>query len=835
MDSPVPSASPAGSVRQSGANARFGVREIALLYSRRKRFAWSLLVGLVGLCFLYWALAPNQYEATATVSLRTQGMSLMSPELSEQVAAASILSTPMQLETLANELRSDRVAWRVIRSEKLYEKPAFRWRFLKKFPGFDVEHPSLEAESYLLEAFGRALTVRALPRTLLLEVKFRTRDPGLSAEVANAVVAGFQAEENRSRAASTEAAAGWLGEQLKGLTAEAVRDERELAAFERSHGLVSSAEGIGSGAAGPLPKDPEAVQLDELSRAVADATEERIEREALYREAAQGNPEQVLAANPEKQAVMGPGGAAMALQLQQKLSDARVELAQLEAEHGPNYPRVVELQRAVADIQKQIAAADASLTESFKRSWEAAVERERLLRKQFDVRTAQGTDQNETLVTYAVMRARVMAQRTLCEKVQTRIAEAGLTAGVHAPSIVVVDPAHAPFKPVSPNLPVDLAVTVVVGAWLALGGALLLDARERVRVAAVVAMLVMATAVWAQAPIPNTQGLPTGVVHPVTDAPVGAAAPSREGAPVAWSGPGQGQGAAVEARAVTGNGVPMALPIAAGDFLEVTEFHTPEFHSQVRVAAGGTVDLPMVGAVALLGKSEQEAARAIEKALKDGGVLLHPQVTVLVTGAVGQDVSVLGEVTRPGVYAYTVHHRLLDLISAASGLSQTAGRLVNVYRREDSHTAHAVVLDPTGADAGREHNPELEPGDTVVVSRAGLVYVIGDVVRPGGFAVDPVQGLTVVQAVSLAWGATPSAAMSKAVLIHDQPGGRTLTTLNLKRMIRGQDPDLAVHDRDILFLPDSTAKELWKRSLESAIQSAVGVTIYAGLVYSQRF
>ena len=243
----------------------------------------------------------------------------------------------------------------------------------------------------------------------------------------------------------------------------------------------------------------------------------------------------------------------------------------------------------------------------------------------------------------------------------------------------------------------------------------------------------------------------------------------------------------------------------------------------------------MVGAVALLGKSEQEAARAIEKALKDGGVLLHPQVTVLVTGAVGQDVSVLGEVTRPGVYAYTVHHRLLDLISAASGLSQTAGRLVNVYRREDSHTAHAVVLDPTGADAGREHNPELEPGDTVVVSRAGLVYVIGDVVRPGGFAVDPVQGLTVVQAVSLAWGATPSAAMSKAVLIHDQPGGRTLTTLNLKRMIRGQDPDLAVHDRDILFLPDSTAKELWKRSLESAIQSAVGVTIYAGLVYSQRF
>jgi protein involved in polysaccharide export with SLBB domain len=100
--------------------------------------------------------------------------------------------------------------------------------------------------------------------------------------------------------------------------------------------------------------------------------------------------------------------------------------------------------------------------------------------------------------------------------------------------------------------------------------------------------------------------------------------------------------------------------------------------------------------------------------------------------------------------------------------------------------------------------------------------------------VDPVQGLTVVQALSLAWGSTPSAA-NKAILIHDQQGGRTLTTLNLKRMIRGQDPDEPVHDRDILFVPNSAAKDLWKKSLESAIQSAVGVTIYAGLVYSQRF
>jgi len=73
------------------------------------------------------------------------------------------------------------------------------------------------------------------------------------------------------------------------------------------------------------------------------------------------------------------------------------------------------------------------------------------------------------------------------------------------------------------------------------------------------------------------------------------------------------------------------------------------------------------------------------------------------------------------------------------------------------------------------------------------------------------------------------------LLIREQKGGRTLTTLNLKRMIHGQDPDQPIHDRDIVFVPDSMAKNLWNKGLEAAIQSAIGVSIYSGLVYSQWF
>jgi polysaccharide export outer membrane protein len=279
----------------------------------------------------------------------------------------------------------------------------------------------------------------------------------------------------------------------------------------------------------------------------------------------------------------------------------------------------------------------------------------------------------------------------------------------------------------------------------------------------------------------------------------------------------------------------MSGPIGPGDFLDVQESHTPEFHAAVRVSPAGTVTLPMLNEVLVAGLDEAVAAHAIEAALLKKGMLLHPQVTVLVTSYAGRDVSVLGEVARPGVYPYTLHHRLLDLISAAAGLSTNSGRLVNVFHRADPNTPHAVVLDPGGTDTATDHNPELSPGDTVQVSRAGLVFVIGDVVRPGGFPVDPAQGLTVVQALSLAWGPSQNAAAGKALLIREQKGGRTLTTLNLRRMIHGQDPDQPIYDRDILFVPDSMAKNMWNRTMEAAIQSAVGVTIYASLVYSQRF
>jgi polysaccharide export outer membrane protein len=802
----------------------------------------SVVGGLLLLCLLYCLIAPNQYEATARVALRTSPASPLNREQAEPLFSASILSSPVQLETLANVFRSEQLAWRVITELKLYQAPGFMGNFAGRFPEFRSEAPAdspanAPAREWLLERFERRLHVETLPRTLLLEIRFRSKDAALSAAVVNALIRVYGEQDNESRVQATQQASIWLEGQLKDLKARVDQDQQRLTAFQSAHGLLNTPQPLANGLPGEAQHTSILVEIDELGRQLVTATTDRILREAEYRSAAQGDPELVIASDPRLQGESGNFATALLQQLHAQHSQLELEQAQLSIEHGPNFPRVVEIRRQLQDLDRQTKAEDANLVERFRSAWQTASDREQLARKDLEERTAEGIKLNESATEFEVMRREADRSHEVYMRVLEKVEEAGLEAGIHSSNISVVDYARQPVKPVAPDLPLYLAITFFAGLWLAVGGALLLESiRPSVTRAALamLAVLLAGAAVRAQVPTPSTSGLPSGVTHP-SSTPTAPRLPNPQDAPAVWDSPQSANQAGLPPLGVAQPASLMPAPIGPGDSLDITEFHTPEFHSLVRVSATGTVALPMIGEVQLGGLDEQGAAHAIEVVLVCRGMLLHPQVSVLVTAYAGQDVSVLGEVARPGVYPYTLHHRLLDLISAASGLAPSAGRLVNIFHRNDAKTPHPVVLDPSGTDTAADHNPELAPGDTVQVSRAGLVYVIGDVVRPGGFPVDPAQGLTVVQALSLAWGASPNAATGKALLIREQKGGRTLTSLNLKRMMHGQEPDQPVHDRDILFVPDSTAKNLLNKGLEAAVQSAVGLPIYGVMVYSQWF
>ena len=718
-------------------NSPVSLRALWDAVQRRWRLVLAIEGGLLFLCLVYCLVAPKQFEARSTVELRAASVSPL--DLGAQPVSASNPSSPVAMETVASVLRSEQLAWHVISALKLYGQPGFQGSFARRFPAFRPDAPTPDEQTWLLERFGWQLDVQTMPRTTLIEVRFRSGDAALSAAVVQALISAYAERESESQVQAISDASERLQVQLKQLKARVNQDEQRLADFEAAHGIVSTPETMPSGRVGQMPHDPSGLQIDEFNKQLVAASSERILTEAEYRAASQGDPELVITADPRLQSTSGFATGVLQ-QIQARRSELEQERAQLGAEHGPNFPRVIEIGKQLADLDRQKQAQDATLVERFRSNWTTAADREQMLRKSLAAATEQGVAQNRAATEYAAMRQETDSSRDVYLKALTEMEEAGLAAGVHPSGISVVDAPRAPSKPVTPNLPLYLAITFFVGLWLAVGGALLADSLSFDSIisfstrslALLLALMAMATWMHAQAPTPSTSGLPTGVAR-IPQSQETRSTPNVQQAPQVWNRPdAEGQGG-VPSMANTLSAAPMPAPITEGELLQVSESHTPEFRSSVRVSAAGTVTLPMIGEIQLLGMDEVAAAHAIEAALIEKGMLLHPLVSVLVTLFVGQDVSVLGEVARPGVYPYGYHHRLLDLLASASGLSPNAGRLVNVFHSSDPNTPHPVVLDPGGKDSVLDHNPELAPGDIVQVSRAGLVYVVGDVIRPGGF------------------------------------------------------------------------------------------------------
>ncbi|MGA2963400.1 MAG: polysaccharide biosynthesis/export family protein, partial [Candidatus Korobacteraceae bacterium] len=217
--------------------------------------------------------------------------------------------------------------------------------------------------------------------------------------------------------------------------------------------------------------------------------------------------------------------------------------------------------------------------------------------------------------------------------------------------------------------------------------------------------------------------------------------------------------------------VASALRISAGDLLDLQVFDTPELSAKLRVSDKGEVVVPVVGSVRVDGLTADEAGTRVEQSLRQAQVLKDPHVSVFVVEYATQGVSVLGEVKNPGVYPVLGRHGLLDVISAAGGVTATAGKAVSVTHKGDPQQPVVVQLG-NGLDVTAQANVGILPGDIIVVSRSGIVYVVGDLLKPGGFLIENNDRLTVLQALALAQGTNKTAALNRSKLIRKSPDGR---------------------------------------------------------------
>jgi len=267
------------------------------------------------------------------------------------------------------------------------------------------------------------------------------------------------------------------------------------------------------------------------------------------------------------------------------------------------------------------------------------------------------------------------------------------------------------------------------------------------------------------------------------------------------------------------------LRLETGDLVEVGVYNVPELTTKARIGSKGEIYLPLIDYVHVAGLTAEEAEGVIQKRLSDGGFVKNPHVTLFVDQYASQGASVLGEVARPGVYPVPGQQQLFDLISAAGGFTEKAGRSITITRREHPDKPITVPLSRNVSD-NPESNIAVLPGDTIIVRKADLVYVVGDVGRPSGFLMDSGH-LTVLQAIALAGGTTRTANLGGARIIRKGPDGITETSVELKKILRAKSPDVTMQADDILFVPTSTAKAFAGRTFEAAMQAATAASIVA--------
>jgi len=314
-----------------------------------------------------------------------------------------------------------------------------------------------------------------------------------------------------------------------------------------------------------------------------------------------------------------------------------------------------------------------------------------------------------------------------------------------------------------------------------------------------------------------------------------------------------------DARIEPGGPTPMAAQnrpmtgeyiISPEDLLEMIVFDVPELSRDYRVSASGMIIMPLVaGPIPAAGLTLEQLAARVSERLRTAGLVTNPQVTVNVKESRAHAISIVGAVRMPQSIRVLGRTTFLDVVSQAGGFAEDVGSIAIITRGE-------MAMRALGPDSGSEKtgsepaatqtltvdvkslmntgeaslNPYVYPGDRVTIQRAGVIYVVGAVNRPGGFTLkSEYEEMTVLKALALADNAKSTAKQDKAMIYRknpQKPEGKEEIPVRLSQIMANRAPDLPLYANDILFVPDSAGKKAIRRAAEAAISLGTGVVLY---------
>src|SRR4030043_2284284 len=400
------------------------------------------------------------YRGTVTIQINKEN-----PQIVDFKEIFAVNTMDMDYyQTQYKILESRTLARRVVQTLKLSEHPEFqpnpeapfqKWKAntlssLSSFFASSNKNPSEnEKETQLVNQFLNKIKIEPIRNSRLVKIHFDSNTPQLSTQASNTLATTYIQQNLEARFVSTEQAKEWLTKQLEDLKAKVERADEDLQAFGSRHDIISLAE-----------KENVTMQrLTELNETLTKAEAERMSKEALYKQTGDRNPEPFPSILENK----------LIMDLKQAYIQLEAQYMKLSETFKPEYPEMIRLKNQMESIQKRLDSETNKIVTGIKNDYESSLSKETLLRQSFNQQKARVMEMKEKAIQYNILKREADTNKELYRGLLQRMKEAGVSAGITASNIQVVDQAEIPIKPYRPNKGLNLMLAAVVGLFLGVG------------------------------------------------------------------------------------------------------------------------------------------------------------------------------------------------------------------------------------------------------------------------------------------------------------------------------------------------------------------------------
>src|SRR5438552_2358680 len=365
----------------------------------------------------------------------------------------------VSLDTQLQVLQSDTLGLQVIQELHLNRRPEFTGRGAAEAATNDISELSTREHQKLLRSFRNGLSVSKEKNTRVIEIRYKSKDPKLSADVANAVTRAYIEHNFKMRFDSTMQTSNWLTQQLAELATKVQDSQQKLLDYQKEHGFFELDD----------KQNVVTTRLDDLNKELTAAQADRINKEASYRLTLAENPE--LTAKAERDALIE--------KLHAQEADLKTQYAQATVQLGPSNPRVQELSNQLKETQRETNAELRKMSDRVRSQYFEALAREKMIRAAVEEQKQQANKLNESAIEYSLLKRDAESNRQLYEGLLQKLKEAGVSAGLRSSNIQVVDVAQVPAAPSEPNIPRNLLIAAVLGLGGGIGLALIQERFNR--------------------------------------------------------------------------------------------------------------------------------------------------------------------------------------------------------------------------------------------------------------------------------------------------------------------------------------------------------------------